>query len=118
MLRKAYLFAYNACQLAGWSYVGVLLWPHLMSLFRNKGNATGTEAYSDCCDILRLFQAAAYLEVVHNLTGLVRGNPALTWCQVTSRVVLACIVTDNFPISRYLNNALSSISGSALARNY
>ena len=100
MLRRAYLLAYNLAQLAGWSYVGALLLPHLIQ-FVTKGGGKGSGCYADCSDVVRLFQVGAYLEVVHNLTGLVRGNPILTMSQVTSRVVVACLVTDNFAAARY-----------------
>jgi len=99
MLKKAYLLSYNVCQLAGWSYVGLLLWPHLVYFLKSSGQGSSA-VYRDCSDILRLFQVGAYLEVVHNLTGLVKGNPVITASQITSRCVIACIVTDNFLAAR------------------
>ena len=109
MFRKAYLVAYNLAQLAGWSYVGVLLLPHLAKLAKSAGRMSGSDAYADCNAIVRLFQVGAYLEVMHNLTGLVKGNPVLTMSQVTSRVVVACIVTDNFASARYVCHELWSV---------
>ena len=82
MFRKSYLVAYNLAQLAGWSYVGVLLLPHLAKLVNSAGHVSGSDAYADCSAIVRLFQVGAYLEVMHNLTGLVKGNPVLTMSQV------------------------------------
>ena len=101
MLRRAYLLAYNLAQLAGWSYVGALLLPHLLHLVKRGGAGGGSSCYADCSAVVRLFQVGAYLEVIHNLTGLVKGNPILTMSQVTSRVVVACLVTDNFAAARY-----------------
>jgi len=94
MLKKAYLLAYNLAQVAGWTYVGVLLTPHLLHFAKTGRPSVST--YSDCCQVVRIFQTAAYLEVLHNIVGLVRSNPALTFMQVTSRVVLAVVVSDNF----------------------
>ena len=102
MLRRAYLLAYNLSQLAGWSYVGALLLPHLIQLAK-KGGGGGSNCYADCSAVVRLLLVGAYLEVVHNLTGTVRGSPILTMSQVTGRVVVACLVTDNFSVG-FLEN--------------
>jgi len=94
MIKKAYLLAYNLAQIAGWCYVGVLLAPHLQHFVKTGRPSVNT--YNDCCHVLRVFQTVAYLEVVHNILGIVKSNPVLTFAQVTSRVVIACVVTDNF----------------------
>jgi len=94
MIKKAYLLAYNLAQVAGWCYVGTLLLPHLMH-FAKTGRPSVT-TYSECCHVVRIFQAVAYVEVIHNIVGIVKSNPLLTFMQISSRVVIACIVTDNF----------------------
>lgn len=94
MLKKAYLLAYNLAQVLGTGYVGVLLLPHLLHFVKTGRPSVST--YADCSHVVRICQTAAYLEVLHNVLGLVKSNPFLTFMQVSSRVILACVVTDNF----------------------
>ena len=110
MFKRTYLLAYNLSQFAGWFYIGFLIWPHLLRLVKSQGQSSSVAAYHDCCAILRLFLLAPYLEVVHNLTGLVKGNAVLTFCQVSGRAIYALIITDNFAIARYYHMNIRLIS--------
>ena len=64
---KAYLLAYNAAQAAGWAYLLYLLSPHLSQTLGN-----GAKIYAKVEFVLKLFQTAAVLEIVHAAVGLVR----------------------------------------------
>lgn len=95
-LSTCYLVAYNTAQLVGWSYVFFLFVPHFAFLLES-GTPSKT-LYQDIAFALRLFQVAAYLEVVHNLIGIVKSSPVITAVQVTSRVFLVCAICDNFKV--------------------
>jgi len=100
IFKRGYLLAYNLSQFAGWCYIGLLIWPHLLKLVKNGWHSSSADAYVDCSAVLRVFLLVPYLEVVHNVTGLVKGNAVLTFCQVTGRAVYAFIITDNFANAR------------------
>ena len=92
----AYLVAYNALQCAGWTYVFYLFFPHLVHLLQN--GTPSSNLYQDIALPLRFFQVAAYLEVLHNILGIVKSSPVITAVQVTSRVFLVCGICDNFQV--------------------
>ena len=94
---RMYLVGYNAMQCAGWSYIFYLFLPHLM-YFCEHG-ITSRNLYQDIAPSLKLFQAAAYLEVIHCIVGLVKSNPLITSIQVTSRVFVVFLICDNFTVS-------------------
>ena len=81
MLRKGYLFLYNAAQWAGWFSI---LIDRLVSIHDPALTESGTKA-------LYLFQGLAGLEIVHTLVGLVRANVATTFIQVLSRIQLIAV---------------------------
>jgi len=95
-ISTAYLVAYNALQVAGWSYVFYLFLPHFVYLLEN--GSPSANLYQDIALPLRIFQVAAYLEVLHNLIGIVKSSPIITAVQVTSRVFLVCGICDNFKV--------------------
>lgn len=95
-ISTAYLVLYNGLQCAGWSYIFYLFLPHFIQLLES-GTPSRT-LYQDIAVPLRFFQVAAYLEVLHNLGGLVKSSSFTTAMQVTSRVFLICGICDNFKV--------------------
>ena len=94
---RMYLVGYNAMQCAGWSYIFYLFLPHLMHFCEH--GITSRNLYQDIAPSLKLFQAAAYLEVIHCIVGLVKSNSLITSIQVTSRVFVVFLICDNFTVS-------------------
>ena len=81
MIRKGYLFLYNAAQWAGW--VSILI-DRILSIHEPSLSSNGTQA-------LYLFQGLAVLEIIHTVVGLVRANVSTTFIQVLSRVQLIAV---------------------------
>ncbi|EGC35788.1 hypothetical protein DICPUDRAFT_151830 [Dictyostelium purpureum] len=89
-VKNVYLVAYNVIQTIGWSYILFLLSVHL---FETKSPIGVWEKVGD---LVRIFQYAAVLEIVHSALGLVRTSAVTTFIQVFSRV--ACVfLADNIP---------------------
>ena len=81
MLRRGYLFLYNAAQWSGWLSI---LFDRLVSLDDTRLTANGSQA-------LYLFQGLAILEILHSLTGVVRASVSTTFVQVLSRIQLIAV---------------------------
>ena len=96
-ISTAYLVIYNGLQCAGWAHIFYLILPHFMHVLES-GSPSRT-LYQDIGVPLRIFQVAAYLEVLHSLGGLVKSSPVLTSMQITSRVFLICGICENFKVS-------------------
>ena len=77
--RNIYLVVYNLIQTLGWAMIGAKLVPHCRALTYDMSVASAFEAVEP---LLWPLQLSAYLELVHNLVGLVRGSPAVTFLQV------------------------------------
>lgn len=80
---RAYLIAYNVCQMLGWAVIGVKILDHL-----KRENGDYTQLYTVVEPLLQIFQTAAVLEILHSATGWVRSNLMVTTAQVFSRVFL------------------------------
>ena len=93
-LGKSYLILYNVAQLAGWSYMGLLLYPHLQTALV-EGKDRGA-LYADVGTALKIFQTGAVLEILHAIVGLVKSNPMLTGFQVFSRVFVTWAIVHPF----------------------
>ena len=72
VLAKTYLFAYNALQTAGWAYLLYLLAPHLKEALVDDKPGASKAIYQEVGQVLRIFQTAAVLEILHAAVGLVR----------------------------------------------
>lgn len=85
-LTKAYLFAYNAVQVGGWSYILY----QLINYYVLQGPAF--RAQITLWDYTRLavivFQNAAFVEILNAVFGLVKSNPVVTTFQVLSRMMV------------------------------
>ena len=81
-LRQAYLIGYNLIQTLGWTWIGAKLIPHCCRALAYDPPTNEPSAFADVGAILWPLQLAAYLEVLHNIVGLVRGNFAVTMLQV------------------------------------
>jgi len=88
-LSVAYLFSYNAVQLAGWLWLLILT---VKSVVIN--GVPPTEIFPVIATELKIFQTLAILEVVHSAIGLVRSPPVVTAVQVSSRLFLVWGVTN------------------------
>ncbi|KAH8403272.1 hypothetical protein KR222_009561 [Zaprionus bogoriensis] len=86
LLTQAYLFAYNAVQVGGWSYI--------LYQLANYYVLQGPEfrAQVTLWDYTRLavivFQNAAFVEILNAVFGLVKSNPVVTTFQVLSRMMV------------------------------
>jgi len=80
---KLYLFAYNAGQVVGWSYI---LW-QLVNYYILQGPEFRAQVtlweYTRLAVII--FQNAAFVEILNASFGLVKSNPVVTGFQVFSR---------------------------------
>eukprot|EP00456_Euglypha_rotunda_P045702 TRINITY_DN36232_c0_g1_i1.p1 TRINITY_DN36232_c0_g1~~TRINITY_DN36232_c0_g1_i1.p1 ORF type:complete len:132 (+),score=9.28 TRINITY_DN36232_c0_g1_i1:86-481(+) len=94
-LKTAYLLLFNGISCVGWSVTLFLIVTHLTS-------GKGVDALYDHIHFW-LFgsQTLALLEIVHAATGLVRSNPATTFLQVFSRILLTWGITAPAPPSRF-----------------
>lgn len=89
-LPKLYLLAYNGILSAGWLLIlmqtiryTVL---HRKTLQHLNGYVPGL--YADLQGPLKIFQTAAFMEVVHSIVGLVSSSAVVTFLQVYSRIFL------------------------------
>ena len=98
-INTGYLVLYNGIQCVGWSYIFYLFVPHFIQLLIS-GTPSRT-LYQDIAIPLRIFQVAAYLEVLHNLGGLVKSSSFMTTLQVSSRVFLIFGMCDTFKVYIY-----------------
>lgn len=88
-----YLRAYNLIQTIGWSYI-------LYLLFQNDySSKVEANLWYNVKLPLTIFQNAAILEVIHAMMGLVSSNPALTFVQVASRVIVVCCTLLATPVN-------------------
>ena len=85
-LKTRYLVAYNTAQSLGWLWLLVLLVPHLIAFLSDGWVEGNSMAFADVKHILLPLQATASLEVLHNLTGLVKSSPAVTFMQVRKHI--------------------------------
>ncbi|XP_046560990.1 very-long-chain (3R)-3-hydroxyacyl-CoA dehydratase 2-like [Haliotis rubra] len=92
-LVKTYLVAYNVSQMLGWLILFVIAVSQTVS-----GNVHGL--YRAVEPILKIFQTAAFLEVLHCAVGFVKSNVTLTGFQVYSRVFLLWGVIHSFPATQ------------------
>ncbi|XP_014679176.1 PREDICTED: very-long-chain (3R)-3-hydroxyacyl-CoA dehydratase 2-like [Priapulus caudatus] len=79
---KGYLVLYNIAMAFGWAAIGLMLIRHYVYERSYFG------LYRSVEPLLKVFQTAAVLEVVHCAVGLVRSSVYLTAMQVYSRVFL------------------------------
>ncbi|KAK7092168.1 very-long-chain (3R)-3-hydroxyacyl-CoA dehydratase 2-like [Littorina saxatilis] len=79
---KAYLVAYNVSQMLGWLVLMIKIIHHMAA------EQDVETLYAQVEPILKIFQTAAVMEMVHSAIGLVKSNPVLTGFQVFSRVFL------------------------------
>ncbi|CAH1773411.1 unnamed protein product [Owenia fusiformis] len=84
---EMYLLMYNFFQMLGWTAIFYTVFLHIVVEETNVG------VYDAVSLLLKIFQTAAILEVVHCMTGLVRSSWVLTAFQVASRVFLVWGVT-------------------------
>ncbi|XP_067666147.1 very-long-chain (3R)-3-hydroxyacyl-CoA dehydratase 2-like [Haliotis asinina] len=89
-LVKTYLVAYNVSQMLGWLIVFVIAVSHTVS-----GNVHGV--YKAVEQVLKIFQTAAVLEILHCVFGFVKSNIIVTGFQVYSRVFILWMVIHSFP---------------------
>ena len=80
-IRNTYLIVYNLIQALGWTWIGAKLIPHCCRALAPDPPTYEPSAFADVGAILWPLQLAAYLEVLHNIVGLVRGNFAVTMLQ-------------------------------------
>ncbi|XP_064535191.1 very-long-chain (3R)-3-hydroxyacyl-CoA dehydratase hpo-8 [Drosophila montana] len=85
-LTKLYLFAYNAVQVGGWSYILY----QLINYYVLQGPQF--RAQITLWDYTRvaviIFQNAAFVEILNAVFGLVKSNPVVTTFQVFSRMMV------------------------------
>ncbi|EDW64505.1 very-long-chain (3R)-3-hydroxyacyl-CoA dehydratase hpo-8 [Drosophila virilis] len=85
-LTKLYLFAYNAVQVGGWSYILY----QLVNYYVLQGPQF--RAQITLWDYTRvaviIFQNAAFVEILNAVFGLVKSNPVVTTFQVFSRMMV------------------------------
>ncbi|XP_064597266.1 very-long-chain (3R)-3-hydroxyacyl-CoA dehydratase 2-like [Liolophura sinensis] len=89
-LAVIYLTAYNVAQTLGWSALMLSISSNLLT----RGYQT---LYEENEMLLKAFQTAAILEVVHCAIGIVRSNVLLTAVQVASRVFLVWGIVHTVP---------------------
>ena len=80
-IRNTYLIVYNLIQALGWTWIGAKLIPHCREFMKDTASVS-TAAFADVEPFLWPLQLSSYLEFIHNIVGLVRGNPAVTMMQV------------------------------------
>ncbi|CAB3995495.1 Hypothetical predicted protein [Paramuricea clavata] len=88
-ISKAYLLSYNIVQTLGWSYIFVISCQHFMS--QNAITSKGLFAKVEV--ILKLFQTAAILEIIHCAIGIVPSSAFTTAMQVFSRLCTVWLFT-------------------------
>ncbi|XP_030384745.1 very-long-chain (3R)-3-hydroxyacyl-CoA dehydratase hpo-8 [Scaptodrosophila lebanonensis] len=85
-LAKIYLFAYNAIQVGGWSYILY----QLLNYYVLQGPQFRAQVtlwdYTRVAVII--FQNAAFVEILNAAFGLVKSNPVVTTFQVFSRMMV------------------------------
>jgi len=86
-ISKIYLILYNLAQTIGWTYLGVQIIGYY-----TQTNDDGKSLYETLKYTLIFFQNLAVLEVLHSITGIVRSSPFITLQQVSSRVVVVCLI--------------------------
>ncbi|XP_075153448.1 3-hydroxyacyl-CoA dehydratase 1 [Haematobia irritans] len=95
---KSYLFAYNAIQVVGWSYILY----QLINYYLLQG--AEFRASITLWDYTRLsviiFQNAAFVEILNASFGLVKSNPMLTLFQVFSRMMVVVGVVMATPTAK------------------
>lgn len=101
---RAYLLAYNAAQLLGWSAVLSTVLFHLLSHPTSTSSTSSTFLSKHSSGLfevvhmrLAIVQSLAVLEIVHAALGIVRSDPLTTLVQVFSRLFLVWAVTESFP---------------------
>ncbi|XP_065898261.1 very-long-chain (3R)-3-hydroxyacyl-CoA dehydratase 2-like [Dysidea avara] len=86
-ISKLYLILYNVVLCVGWAFVLVgtvkYCWEE-----RPKFGSHVIGLYDAIGPSLRIFQTAAFLEVIHCAIGIVRSNVVLTFFQVSSRLLV------------------------------
>lgn len=109
----AYLFAYNAIQFLGWSYILFLTVKHHIQPTKNV----------ILWEVVKLpiciFQNAAVLEILHAAVKLVPSSVVVTTCQVFSRVFAVCgilLATPTAPLSIGVSFAMLAWSMSEIIR--
>ncbi|XP_034185873.1 3-hydroxyacyl-CoA dehydratase 1 [Osmia lignaria lignaria] len=80
-----YLKAYNLIQVFGWSYI-------LYKFLINDFTVSEPNLWRNVKWPVIIFQHAAFLEIIHAATGIVKSNPILTIFQVFSRVIIVSAV--------------------------
>ena len=96
---KTYLLTYNISQIFGWVCLMIIFLPHIKLLF-----ITGTpskEMYEEIAPLLRILLLMPYMEVIHNIVGIVKSNPFLTFIQVTGRVFVVMAICDRYECVHY-----------------
>ncbi|XP_037927638.1 very-long-chain (3R)-3-hydroxyacyl-CoA dehydratase hpo-8 [Teleopsis dalmanni] len=83
---KSYLFAYNAAQVVGWSYLLYQLVNYY--LLQDAGFRARTTLWDYTRMTVIIFQNAAFIEVINAVLGLVKSNPVITTFQVFSRMMV------------------------------
>ena len=106
-IAKAYLLAYNASLIAGWSYVLVLAG----AAFAEGGAGA---VYAAVEIPLLAAQTAACLEVVHAILGIARSPVLVTAMQVSSRLMVVWGVLFISPPSRTAVLAFGEVGGVVL----
>jgi len=96
-LVTVYLLIYNCILTMGWT---VILYETLKRMISYHSVSDLRECYGLWKSIelpLKIYQTAAFLEVVHAMFGLVRSNPFIVFIQIISRVFLVWGVANYIP---------------------
>ncbi|KAL7748245.1 hypothetical protein RI367_006431 [Sorochytrium milnesiophthora] len=106
-LLTAYLVAYNAVSLVGWSLVFVRAVNELL----HRGSGAYSTMYACIGNDMRLVQTLAVLEIVHAATGIVKSPVMVTGGQVASRLLLVWGILYGFGSAKVQQNyALTTLT--------
>lgn len=89
----AYMVIYNVVMSIGWTGIGIQMINHYVDRKSHAG------LFSSVAFLLKIFQSASVLEVVHCMVGLVRSSVVLTAAQVYSRIFIVWGIIVSVPQS-------------------
>ncbi|XP_028402171.1 very-long-chain (3R)-3-hydroxyacyl-CoA dehydratase 1-like [Dendronephthya gigantea] len=89
VISKGYLLLYNIVQTLGWSYLLIICCQHFIS----QNAVTSKGLYPKVELMLKVFQTAAILEIIHCAIGIVPSSAMTTGMQVFSRLCTVWLFT-------------------------
>ncbi|CAF0824236.1 unnamed protein product [Didymodactylos carnosus] len=105
-----YLLIYNGVLTIGWS---LIFYETLKSLLSYRSFKDLSECYGLWKSIeipLKIYQTAAFLEVIHAALGFVRSNPIIVFIQIISRVFLVWGVANYIPYAQLTPGLLLAVT--------